>query len=292
MFLTIKNMPGVEMGKKNRGDRRDARYVKAEALGALMPFILKRRSDSLIYFDIKVNMENAIKFVKEQNESGIYPCKVTYFHLLLATLVKIMQTRPHLNSYILNYRKYERKHIDIAFVVKKQLTEEAKETTIKVRFDSCESFLDVVKKTMVDVSEARQESGSDNDKIYDILGKMPRFVTQMAVGILSFLHKIDRMPKDIDRADPMNSSAFLSNLGSIDVDAPFHHLFEWASCSLFACFGKIIKEPVVNEAGEIVVGDIAHIMVTVDERIGEGIKFAKDLQLFRYYMENPQNLLS
>lgn len=278
--------------KKRRGDRRDAVLCRdVGAMNALMPYLMPRRSDSLVYFDIKVDMAHAIAYVQRYNEEHPEGPKMTYMHLLLAAIVKIYRVRPHLNSYIIGGRFYRRRHILISFAVKKQLTENAPETTAKINFDDCYTLSDVVRATSAVVREAKSAEGDhDEDKIFSVVAKLPRPVLRFFFWALRRLDAADRFPRDLYAADPMHTSAFIANLGSLGLDAPFHHLYEWGNCSLFAAMGKIHKEPVADEDGTLRAADICNVTVTIDERIGEGAKFVRDLALFQKYMEQPELL--
>ena len=92
------------------------------------------------------------------------------------------------------------------------------------------------------------------------------------------------------RSDPLCSSAFMANLGSIGFSAPYHHLFEYGTTSLFGTIGKITKTPVVDENGQIVVKDIVMIRWTFDERVTDGFYAAQGLAVFEKYMRDPSAL--
>ena len=85
-------------------------------------------------------------------------------------------------------------------------------------------------------------------------------------------------------------SAYVTNVGSIGIDAPFHHMYEWGTTSLFAALGKIQKDYMIDDKGNAKITDVVNINFTIDERIVDGIYMAKALDGFKKYMENPSLL--
>ena len=51
---------------------------------------------------------------------------------------------------------------------------------------------------------------------------------------------------DARKRDPLYASAFVANMGSLGLDAPFHHLYEYGGISIFAGFGGVKNEVVVR----------------------------------------------
>ncbi len=90
--------------------------------------------------------------------------------------------------------------------------------------------------------------------------------------------------------DPLYTSCYLTNVGSIKMPAPHHHLFEWGNASLFFGIGQYKKTPVVNDNDEIVIRQIMDVVITYDDRVSEGFYGAKAMYLFKNFVENPEQL--
>ena len=58
------------------------------------------------------------------------------------------------------------------------------------------------------------------------------------------------LPKFLIDMLPFYSSIWISNLGSIGADAPFHHLYEIGTTSIFMTIGKIQEQVVHSPAGD------------------------------------------
>ncbi len=83
---------------------------------------------------------------------------------------------------------------------------------------------------------------------------------------------------------------FLANLGSLGIDAAYHHLYEYGTVPLFGTIGRVKKAPVVDANGEVVVRDVLETRWTFDERIADGFYCARSLEMFRSMVEHPEQL--
>jgi hypothetical protein len=86
--------------------------------------------------------------------------------------------------------------------------------------------------------------------------------------------------------DPLYTSAFVANLGSLDMGAGFHHLYEWGTCSAFLMAGRIEERPVVVD-GRVVARKTLHARWTYDERVDDGLNARFALESFSRVIENP-----
>ena len=94
-------------------------------------------------------------------------------------------------------------------------------------------------------------------------------------------------PAGMIRVDPMYSTLFLTNLGSLGIDAPYHHLFEWGNNGIFAAIGMIKKRYSMNRTGEVSESSIVKVTYTLDDRLSEGLYCARAIDLIRKFVENP-----
>jgi hypothetical protein len=84
----------------------------------------------------------------------------------------------------------------------------------------------------------------------------------------------------------MYTSIFLANLGSLDMDPGYHHLYEWGNCPLFMMVGRIQDRPVVVD-GELVVRKTLHIRWSYDERIDDGLNARFGIESVKRALEDP-----
>ncbi len=79
----------------------------------------------------------------------------------------------------------------------------------------------------------------------------------------------------------MFASAFVANLGSVGLDAGYHHLWEYGSIPIFCVVGRVKPGP----AGRIVT-----LKWSYDERIEDGLYCARSLEILRELIEAPEKL--
>ena len=110
---------------------------------------------------------------------------------------------------------------------------------------------------------------------------------------MKILFKLDRkgkVPYDLIRTDPNYASIFLTNLGSIGLDAGYNHLNNWGTNSFFGVIGKKHLAPEWHEDGSCTVHPVLDLGLTLDERIGDGFYYSGTVRLLRKLLENPELL--
>ena len=98
------------------------------------------------------------------------------------------------------------------------------------------------------------------------------------------------MPRSVVATDPYQSSAVLSNLGSIKLHAGYHHLTNWGTTSVMCLIGEQKPRPFYDEAGNMEMRESVDLGLTIDERIADGYYYAKTVRLIRTLLENPELL--
>jgi hypothetical protein len=67
-------------------------------------------------------------------------------------------------------------------------------------------------------------------------------------------------------------------------------LYEWGNAPFFIVVGKRKIEPFVNDRGEVEAQDVVDLKISLDERIADGVYFAKTIDLLADLIENPEKL--
>lgn len=269
--------------------RREGQRIKLHAFNAMFPYLMKTRTESVVYYNTTLDVENLLSYIEKKNSEGI---EIKFFQLFVAAVVKLFKERPALNRFVAGRHLYQRNHIKIAFVAKKAATDEGEETNVTMTFDEKSTFEDVVGKMKKNIKIAKSDEVKDDDALIGAIMKMPRFLIRAFFGILNWLDFYFEMPRAIADVDPLRSSVYIANLGSIGIEAPFHHLYEWGTCSVFIAIGRIKYMPVALEDGTLVAKKMVEVKVTLDERIADGFYFARSLELMEQYLKNPESLES
>ena len=97
----------------------------------------------------------------------------------------------------------------------------------------------------------------------------------------------DKAIKDVD---PYRATVFISNLGSIKLEASYHHLINWSLNSFFVLANRMYKQPFFHEDGTYEMKDGMSFGFTIDERIADGFYFAKTLYMFKNILLHPECL--
>ena len=108
--------------------------------------------------------------------------------------------------------------------------------------------------------------------------------------MLNFLENRDWLPRDLVEFDPYHSSVFISNTGSIGLSAQYHHLTNWGTNSFFILVGEKHLHPFYDENGNVTMKNALELGLTIDERIADGVYFAKSIKLLRKLLQNPELL--
>jgi len=298
---TSKSDSGSSYGRKKRwGDRKDGWILKdLSSFTKLVPHLMTSRNSSAIYFKEKIDVTEFVNYVEDKNKQlSLNPVetpeghidKITYFNVFLTALVRLFTVKPHLNRFIAGRNFYQRKKIEVAFVAKKEFTEEGEETIIKKSFERDETLWSIASRLNKGIKTVKTED--TDDAILNLFAKFPKPIVQFSVGFLDFLNYIGKYPKAIYTEDPMHASVFVTNLGSIGLkNVPYHHLFDRGTTSVFICLGKIYKDKVYHDkTGELVERDLVEISVTIDERISDGFYYIIAINKFKEILNNPKLL--
>ena len=133
-------------------------------------------------------------------------------------------------------------------------------------------------------------ASSDTEKLNSFLSSMPRFFIRGFIRLVKFLDYHNALPMSFIDALPFHSTIFFANVGSVGIDAPFHHNFEIGNCGIFCVIGKIRKENCPNPDGKAEIRDKVKITFTFDDRITDGIYCARAVDMLRDLVENPEKL--
>lgn len=282
----------MEERKKKRGDRRDGYLVEeSDPMHMIMPYILGERADNEAFFNDLFDMTAVDRYMEEKNKTAQY--KWTYFHVINAAIAKTIYLRPKMNRFILNRRYYDRKKITLTFTAKNKFSDHADESMVILEAEDNDTPIgeQLHDKLCAEVYKIKKEHVSDGTTdVMSKLCKIPRPILSAVCKLLFWLDKHDWLPQIILDVDPYRNTVFLSNLGSINMEAEYHHLVNWSTNSIFVLVNKAKWMPVVQLDGSIEVKKMMKIGVTIDERIADGFYFMKSMYIFRYLMDHPEEL--
>ena len=271
------------------GDRRDGKLLKdIDGMHFICPIIYPKRCDNEAFISEVVDLTKVDKYLKKKNKKDI-TYKYNVFQIVATSCLKLLYLRKKMNYFIQNSNMYERYDKSISFVVKKEFKDTGKEGLAFI-YGKPEYTIDDVHNKIDEIVHHERNGGSDaSSDFMDVFKKMPRILSKFLVHIIMLLDKKGICPKALVESDPYYSSIVLTNLGSINLHAGYHHLTNWGTNSIFVAIGEIKERPFV-ENGKTVMKKSLDLGLTIDERIADGFYYSKTVKLLKYLIENPEEL--
>ncbi len=281
----------METRKRRLGDRKDGYWLRdADPLHAFTPYLMPNRADNEAFINEKIDLTAVLEYLDKKNE-GLTERKYTIFHIVAAALIKTVTLRPKMNRFVQGNRLYQRNQLTLAFVVKKRMNDEAREALAFKAFDEDTTIDSFHKKIMEEIYECRRDDALDNStKGMAFFSKIPRWLLRIVMKILRTLDYYGRMPDSLIKTDPDYASVYISNLGSIKLNAAYHHLNNWGTNSLFIVIGEKHMSPFYNDDGTYEMRPAINLGITLDERIADGYYYSKTIKLLKHLLENPELL--
>ncbi len=270
-------------------DRVDGRRIRDPGpFHAILPFLMRGRNESAVYYSKDIDVEAAVRYVHRRNtESG--ERRFSLFGLILTAAAQTFVLKPRLNRFVHGKALYERKSLKFSFIVKKRLTEDAKETTAQVTFPAdvtADSAAQIITRA---VELARGQDMTPDEREASIIHRIP-FGKFIVSRVFRLLDRFNVAPSFMLESDPLYSSAFFANLGSIGLDTPFHHLYEWGTASLFVVVGRLFQKETRGSDGVYRKKNYVNVKMTLDERIADGLYFARAAALFQRLVQHPERM--
>jgi hypothetical protein len=264
------------------GRRPDAKSIPdLPALRAFMPFVSPRRNESLVYFEQELEAEPALRFAEERNRARDPARPITFFHLVLCALARVLTERPRLNRFVCGGRLWQRDGVWITFSAKQRLEDGAPLLTVKRRIDPGAGLEALVDGILAGLGEGRSGRPSSSDREVGLLLRLPSPVVRIALGLVHGADALGLLPRSLIEGDPLYCSAFVANLGSVGLEAGYHHLWEHGNCPIFCTIGRLRSSPD---------GRRVTLKWTYDERVEDGLYCARSLERLRELLERPEQL--
>ena len=279
--------------KKHRLDRYDGWYISGlDSMHVMMPYMFGPRTKNEAVLGEVLDLTEVDKYLAKKNAQDP-DFKYTWFHFIVATIAKTLLLRPKMNYFISGHRYYERKYIRISFVVKRQLDEKSEELQANFLLDKnggspLDQVHDYVKGYVTRVRKENKTEGVTN--ALDAIKKLPRPLFRLLAWALMKMEYHGIYPKSLAKDDPCYASVFVTNLGSIKMHADYHHLFDWGNNSFFIVINEKKLRPFFKEDGSCEMRNTIKLGLTIDERIADGMYFAKTLNLVRHIFAHPELL--
>ena len=255
----------------------------------IMPFLMPGRNESVVYFEQQIDTTEASRFAIAW-QSAHPDLRVTIFHLITWAAVTTLREHPRLNRFVAGGRLWQRDGIWISYSAKKAFSDKAPVVVLKRRFDSDETFEQMVRGMLGNIKEGRSDKPSRVDKELSAILRMPSSGVRALLRVGRLADEMGLLPASFIDNDPMYSSLFIANLGSLRMDAAYHHLFEYGNCPIFVVIGQTKETPWAVD-GQVVVRPIVTLRYSYDERIEDGFYAQRALDELKRKVENPETFI-
>lgn len=236
-------------------------------------------------FEDTIVCDSLDAYIKEKTAQGR---KITYMHILIAAVVRVIALRPQLNRFVMNRRIYTRPKIWVSFVVHESLRDGSTGTTVKLCFEGTESIFEIC--DIIDEAISRETTkkieANATDKLAKLIMNIPDCLIGFVVNTLMFMDRHNMLPKAILEASPFHTTFFMTNLKSLGINHVFHHVYEFGTTGIFLAMGKEKTLPVIK-GDDIIPQKNMGYSIVCDERFCDGLYFALSLRMLKKILINP-----
>lgn len=272
------------MAKRQKEGRR---LKSLSPITALIPYIMVERNDSQNHIRESLDIERVEEMIREMRAEGYDSIGV--LHFIIASYVRMVSQRPQVNRFIRGQKIYARNGIIVNMAIKRTMSLEESETTVKMKFKPSDTIYDVYKEINKCINDAI-EAPTNTDGVAKAINYIPGLLKKFTVWFLKTLDYFGLLPKAIVEASPFHGSMFITNMASLNIPPILHHLYNFGNVPLFFAFGAKSMQVTYKRNGEPVMKKVVDVVFNMDERLCEGYYYASALKMIKYYMAHPDLL--
>ena len=274
------------------GDRSDGRRIRTLApMAQITAYFQVERNTCSNLFEESFEISNIDRYIRQKRREGLTDFGIT--HVLLAAYVRGVAKYPQLNRFISGQKVFSRGNdIQYCMVVKKEMTVDSPDTSIKVHLSPSDTVYDVYEKLNAAIESVKRtkELDSSLDSLIMTLNLIPSVVLKFVVWLLKLLDYFGLLPKFLLELSPFHGSLFFTSMGSLGIPPIYHHLYDFGNLPAFGAFGMKRRALEVQEDGTVVQRKYIDVKFVLDERICDGFYYATFFKHYRRLLKNPEIL--
>ena len=176
--------------------------------------------------------------------------------------------------------------------VKKELTIEAPDTVIKLHLKPGDTVESVYEKFRNAVADVRKTSDLDSnfDGVAAAVGMIPGVLLKFVIWLLKLLDYFGLLPRFLLEVSPFHATVYFTSMGSLGINAVYHHLYNFGNVPMFMAFGKKYRVAEEDSDGKIVNRRYMDYTFNVDERTVDGFYYASSIKFFHKLLLHPEKL--
>lgn len=278
--------------RRRMGDRKEGRLLRSlPGFAKFIPYIMPQRNDRYIHYEEAFEVTQLDRMLRKLRVDGYKGIGI--LHFLIAAYIRGISRMPGINRFVVGRRIYARNNIEVVMTVKRALSIDATETTIKVVFEPTDTVLDVYRKMNEKIDEIKSsEENNGTEDVADLIARLPRFLIRFALTVLRVMDYFGWIPQSLLNVSPFHGSMIITDLGSLRIGPIYHHIYNFGTLPAFIAFGAKRHAYELNRRGEMVDRKYVDCKFVLDEGIVDGHYWAQMLLAYRYMFEHPEILLS
>ena len=278
--------------RRRMGDRKEGRLLRSlPGFAKFIPYIMPQRNDRYIHYEEAFEVTQLDRMLRKLRVDGYKGIGI--LHFLIAAYIRGISRMPGINRFVVGRRIYARNNIEVVMTVKRALSVDATETTIKVVFEPTDTVLDVYRKMNEKIDEIKSsEENNGTEDVADLIARLPRFLIRFALTVLRVMDYFGWIPQSLLNVSPFHGSMIITDLGSLRIGPIYHHIYNFGTLPAFIAFGAKRHAYELNRRGEMVDRKYVDCKFVLDEGIVDGHYWAQMLLAYRYMFEHPEILLS
>ena len=274
------------------GDRTDGRKIRTlSPMAQITMYFQWERNICSNFFEEAFEISHVERYIRQKRREGLTDFGLT--HVLLAAYVRGLCKYPQLNRFISGQQVFSRgEDIQYCMVIKKEMSIDSPDTSIKVHLNRKDTAKDVYEKlnAAIEGVKATQELDSSLDGLIGLLNLIPGVVLKFVVWLLKFLDYFGLLPRFLLELSPFHGSLFFTSMGSLGIPPIYHHLYDFGNLPVFGAFGCKRRALEVEEDGSVVQKKYLDVKFVLDERIVDGYYYAAFFKHYRNILRHPEIL--
>lgn len=272
------------------GDRPDGRRLRSlNGFYNFIPFIMPDRNDALNYYEESFEITNADRWFRRQRVAGYKG--IGMLHLLIASYIRACAYYPGLNRFVVGRRIYSHDDIEIVMTVKRSISIDATETTIKVAFKPTDTIFDVYNRMNAAINEIKSSDDENStEEFANMFARLPRFLIRFAIWVLRVGDYFGLLPKSLLDVSPFHGSMIITDLGSLGIGPVYHHIYNFGTLPVFVAFGSKHHKYELDRHGQMVDRKYVDAKFVLDERTVDGHYYASVFKLINRIIADPSVL--
>ena len=274
--------------KRRFGDRKEGRLLRSlDPYTKFMPYIMPTRNDGCNQYEESfevTQVDRRLRALRREGYKGI-----GMLHFIIASYVRCVSMLPGVNRFVVGRRIFARNNIEIVMTVKRSMSVDATETSIKVIFEPTDTIFDVYRKMNEKIEEIKSsDENTSTDDVAQTLCSLPRGILRLAVTVLRVMDYFGWIPQGLLDASPFHGSMIITDLGSLRLAPIYHHIYNFGTLPVFIAFGAKYHKYELNRKGEVCDNKYIDLKCVMDERMCDGHYYSQFLQGMRYIFMHPE----